>query len=250
MNDDMPYDGSPRSTTERSFTRRSRREPGVQIVIGLIVVALGVLFTLDNLHLVHARAVLRYWPLALVAVGAVQFVEARTPGRRVAGVMWMLLGAVLLANRLGWVSIRLWALWPLLLVFVGARIFFRAVGRSDLQELSPTADPAVSMIAVLGGSQRRVVSSAFQRAEVTAFMGGGKLDLRDATMAPGGAVVDVFAVMGGFEVLIPPTWSVDTDVTPIMGGCDDKTQPPASSSAPRLKIRGFAMMGGIDIRNG
>lgn len=237
------------SPGQLNFTVRRRGEPGVQLVIGLIVVALGVLFTLDNLDLIQARTILQYWPLALVLVGIVQFAEAQTPGRRLSGVLWMVVGAVLTANRLGWLSVRIWALWPLLLVFVGARIFFRGIGRSDLQELSPTADPTVSMIAILGGSQRRVVSNAFQRAEVTAFMGGGKLDLRDATMAPGGAVVDVMAVMGGFEVLIPPTWAVDVDVTPIMGGCDDKTQAPTSSAAPRLKVRGFAMMGGLDIRN-
>ena len=238
---------------ERSFRIRRRREPAVQIVIGLIVVALGVLFTLDNLHLVHARDYLRFWPAAFVAVGLAQFAQAQSAGRRLAGLLWIGIGGVMIANRLGWVSLRIWEYWPLLLVLIGARIFWQAFRGSATQPFSPDAstdaDATVSMLAVLGGSSRRIVSQAFQRAEVTAFMGGGKLDLRDATMVPEGAVVDVFAVMGGFEILVPPTWAVDAEVTPFMGGYDDRTQAPASSTAPRLKIRGFVMMGGLDIKN-
>jgi len=248
----MIGDTNPRDSerTELSFRVRRRQEPAVQVVIGLIVVAIGVLFTLDNLHILHARDYLQFWPAAFIAVGIAQFVQARTPGRRLAGVMWMLLGIVLIANRLGWLSVRIWTLWPLLLVFVGGRIFWQAFYRRDTQELSPDADAAVSMLAVLGGNHRRVVSRAFQRAEITAFMGGGKLDLRDATMAPGGAVVDVFTVMGGFEIVVPPTWVVDVEVTPFMGGYDDKTQQnPSTGPGPHLKVRGFVMMGGIDIKN-
>ena len=237
-------------TWERSFRPRRKREPAVQVVIGIIVVALGVLFTLDNLHILRARDYLQLWPVAFIAVGIAQFAQAHTSGRRLAGLLWILLGAALVANRLGWLSVYVWEYWPLLLVLVGARIFWQAFYTSTPQELSPNADAAISMLAVLGGSNRRVASQAFQRAEITAFMGGGKLDLLDATMAPGGAVVDVFAVMGGFEILVPPTWNVDVEVTPFMGGFDDKTiQPPASASGPRLRIRGFVMMGGLDVKN-
>ncbi len=250
MNGDMNQGFGSSEKTELTFRVGRRREPAVQVVIGLIVVALGVLFTLDNLHILRARDYLQFWPVAFIAVGLAQFVQARTPGRRITGVMWMILGVVLIANRLGWLSVRIWALWPLLLVFVGGRIFWRAFYRPDAQEVSPDGDAAISMIAVLGGNHRRIASTAFQRAEVTAFMGGGKLDLRDATMAPGGAVIDVFAVMGGFEILVPPTWIVDVEGTPFMGGFDDKTQQSgAPGSGPHLKIRGFVMMGGIDIKN-
>jgi predicted membrane protein len=238
-----------RRRVEMSFRTRREREPAVQIVIGLIVVALGVLFTLDNLHIVHARDYLRFWPAAFIAVGVAQLVQARAAGQRLAGMLWILVGGLMIANRLGWVVVRIWAYWPLLLVLVGARIFWRAFHRPVPQDLSGDADASLSMLAVLGGTNRRVVSQAFQHAEITAFMGGGKLDLRDATMAPGGAVIDVFAVMGGFEVLVPSTWSVDVSVTPFMGGYDDKTQPPTSSTAPLLRVRGFIAMGGLDIKN-
>ena len=71
----------------------------------------------------------------------------------------------------------------------------------------PDIEPATTVTAFLGGFEREIASQAFQRAELTAFMGGGKLDLRDAVLAPAGAVIDVFSVMGGFEIIVPDTWA-------------------------------------------
>ena len=47
------------------------RQPSLtpQAVLGVIIALLGVIFTLDNLGLANADVALRYWPLALVAVG-------------------------------------------------------------------------------------------------------------------------------------------------------------------------------------
>ena len=45
--------------------------------------------------------------------------------------------------------------------------------------------------------------------------------LRDALPRDGVAVVTVFALMGGFEILIPETWSVTSEVTPFMGSVED-----------------------------
>ena len=77
-----------------------------------------------------------------------------------------------------------------------------------------------------------------------------KLDLREAAVANGvEAIVDVTAVMGGYEIRVPETWNVVVDVVPFMGGYEDKTRHPADPSAPRLRLRGFVMMGGLEVRN-
>ena len=80
-------------------------------------------------------------------------------------------------------------------------------------------------------------------------MGGGKLDLREAGMAGTEVTLDVFTLMGGFEVTVPEGWSVVVEVIAFMGGCEDKTRRPADAAAPRLIIRGFVMMGGVEFRN-
>jgi hypothetical protein len=80
-------------------------------------------------------------------------------------------------------------------------------------------------------------------------MGGGKLDLREATLPPGTeALMDVTTVMGGFEIKVPETWNVIVDIIPFMGGYEDKTRHPTDPAAPLLRVRGFVMMGGVELR--
>jgi predicted membrane protein len=240
------------SYNDRHSMRRYRqRQPAVQVVLGLMIATLGVLYTLDNLHVIRARDFLQFWPFAFVAIGLLQIAQARTSARVWSGSIWIAIGGVMLANRIGLLHVNLWAFWPLLLVFVGGRIFWRAFNARPPQDPVAPADtePTTTVTAILGGFERKISSAAFQRADLTAFMGGGKLDLRDAVLAPGGAAIDVFSVMGGFEIIVPDTWPVDIEVTPFMGGCDDKTMPHPGGTGPRLVIRGFVMMGGLDIKN-
>jgi hypothetical protein len=218
-----------------------------QLFAGLLLAALGVLFTLDNLHILNVREVLRYWPAILIAVGISQLVQARSTGSMIGGSIWVVFGSILLGERLHLISSGL-RFWPLLLVAIGVWIVVRSVTAGGA---STTADSAArfSALAVLGGVDRRVTSTAFLGADITAFMGGGKLDLREATVGGPEAVVDILAVMGGFEIRTPETWNVIVDVVPLMGGYEDKTRHPADPSAPRLRVRGFVMMGGLEVRN-
>jgi predicted membrane protein len=219
-----------------------------QLVLGVSIAVLGVLFTLDNLHILRAREVLRFWPVALIAIGLVHVSQAKTAAGTVGGGVWILVGVVLLGGRLGLFHANIFSLWPLILVLVGARIVWqttageRAVDQGD-------AGATVSAIAVMGGFERRITSHEFRGGEITAFMGGGKLDLRDAIPAGGQAVVNVFAMMGGFEILVPETWRVISEVTPFMGGIEDKSRTSSQPTAPCLILRGFMMMGGVTIKN-
>jgi len=232
-----------------SFRQFRQRQPAVQIVLGLMIATLGVLFTLDNLHVLRARDFLPFWPMVFIVIGLAQLAQATTSARVWSGSIWIGIGILMIANRIGLFYINIWAFWPLLLVLVGGRMFWRAYRADVPQGPLPDTETAIAVTAFLGGFDRKIASAAFQRAELTAFMGGGKLDLREAVLAPAGAVIDVFSVMGGFEIIVPDTWAVDISVTPFMGGCEDKTRPHPGVAGPRLTIRGLVMMGGLVLKN-
>jgi predicted membrane protein len=219
-----------------------------QLVAGLVLAGLGMLFLLDNLHIIRAREVLHYWPAVLLVVGVSQILQARSMGSMIGGSIWILFGGVLLGERLN-VLTNVLGYWPLLLVGVGVYIVWQSFNRGVTSAEPVDATARLSAIAVLGGVDRRVTSQAFQGADITAFMGGGKLDLREAGAGGPEVIVDVLAVMGGFEIKVPETWMVIVEVLPFMGGYEDKTRHPVDPSAPRLRVRGFVMMGGLDIRN-
>src|SRR5581483_5025793 len=103
-----------------------------QGVVGVFIVLLGIVFTLDNLGLVQSRAILQYWPLAPIGIGLLIVIHAEAARDWVKGTVWLAAGCLFLANNLGYIKFRIEAFWPLLLVAFGLHIIFRS------QETLPT----------------------------------------------------------------------------------------------------------------
>jgi len=59
----------------------------------------------------------------------------------------------------------------------------------------------------------------------------------------------VFTMWGGIEIRVPESWTVIIRATPIMGAIEDQTRPVAAAGAHRLTVRGFVLMGGVEIKN-
>jgi len=105
------------------------------------------------------------------------------------------------------------------------------------------------MFGMMGGTKQRVSGVIFRSADMTSLMGGCELDLRDALLgADGAAYVDVFAFMGGAHIFVPPNWKVVMQVTPIMGGVEDKSRS-VMGGTQFLYVRGTVLMGGVEISN-
>jgi hypothetical protein len=165
----------------------------------------------------------------------------------VAGGLLIVVGSLLAAEHVfGWnVSVEDW--WPLALVAFGILLITRSTRRSRRDGEPATTEGRLSEFSVWSGKVRRVTSPAFQRADLTAVMGGIELDLRGATAAPAGAVIDVFIMWGGIEISVPPDWAVSNDVLVLMGGAEDHSSG-SQDARSRLVVRGFCLMGGIEIK--
>ena len=226
-----------------------------QMVLGLIIVVVGVLFTLDNLDILYARDYLRYWPALLVVYGVAKMALPERHGSRFWGLVLTFVGAALLIDKLYIFDFRLWDFWPLLLVAVGAMMILRTkqgtfrnpAERWDTKDID--TDSIVNASAILGGSRRNVHTKDFRGGELTAVMGGCDIDLRNAAIAKSPAIFNVFAFWGGIEIKVPQNWSVSFEGTPILGGYDDKTFRQGSEAEQRLIIRGTIVMGGVEVRN-
>ena len=218
-----------------------------QLLMGLLVIGVGVLFTLHNIGMIDAAQYLRYWPAGLIAIGVLKLWQSRAGAGMFGALVFIGAGVWLLLESARIVTVRLWDLWPMLLVFLGASLVWHGLrGRRD----RPGADSSatVSGLAVLGGIHRGNNSRGFRGGELTAILGGCEIDLRQAAI-DGEAVIDVFAMWGGIELRVPDNWSVSGRVVPILGGFEDKTHPPQGATTHRLVLRGFAIMGGIEIKN-
>lgn len=232
-----------------------------QAVLGLLIVALGLLLTADNLGIADTGDFIgKYWPTILVAVGFAKVAKGRGSSGWLFGTILMLVGSAMLVDRVFNIPIDIADWWPLLIVLMGVVIVMRAFGGPRVKATTGLADETapgaaitastestISEFAMWAGKQRRIASTTFRHADLTAIMGGIELDLRQAATANGEAVVDLFVMWGGVEIWVPPDWAVSNQVGLLMGGAEDKSSG-RQDARHRLIVRGFCLMGGIEIK--
>ena len=260
-----------RERWERHWERRQHRynRPGHHLFSGFIFVLIGLVFLLGNMGFLNVNAVVRFWPVILIAAGLFKLAESRDNYRSGSGFFWIVVGLLFLMNNFNILRIAFRDIWPILLIGVGALMLWRSVmarrergswtapGFTSSSEQSesgpigpiPSSNSLLSATAILGGVKRVNNSQDFRGGDATAIMGGCEIDLRPASISPNHEpVLEVFAMWGGIEIRVPPDWTVISKVDPILGGYEDKTLPP-KDEAKRFVVRGSVVMGGIEVKN-
>lgn len=241
----------------RRQRRRAYRNPAHGVVFSLAIIAIGVLFLLDNMGIMRLHEVARYWPVILIALGAVRMVDSHGSASLVFGGILAGLGCLLLLNNLQILYFDWRFFWPAVLIGIGILMLIRNTqytqpGPEQASASGPPPAPgSFSLWTTFSGLERRVDAKDFRGGEVSALFGGIELDLRDAVMAEAQATIDVSAMFGGVEIQIPQTWLAEVRGSALFGGFADETlpPPPGPSPAPRLVVTGYAMFGGVTVSN-
>lgn len=105
------------------------------------------------------------------------------------------------------------------------------------------------VVAALGGVERKGRWIPARQNYAIAVMGGVELDFREALLPPGVTDVWVFTAMGGVEVIVPPGLAVECDGVALLGGFEHHEDAVLSNDpdAPVLRIRGVALLGGVEV---
>ena len=223
-----------------------------KLAFGVLVLIFGAILLGDNLHAIDDDLVLPYfWPLAGFLLAAA-FAVARSYW--LAG-LFTLLGTVAttrlfdlpFAEELDLMDL----FWPTILIFVGFHLIRRSFSGAG-SKLAPgesDAGATVANFAFMSGNVVTNTSQSFRGGDLSDFMGGVELNLTGARTPPDGAVLDVFTMWGGIEIRVPKGWRVESKVVPLLGAFEDKTIPPPDPGAVTgtLTVRGFVIMGGIEV---
>jgi hypothetical protein len=120
----------------------------------------------------------------------------------------------------------------------------------------PTGPPDVTAgavgppasVAIMCGARRAgpwVVPPAYH---AVAICGGVELDLRQATFAAAEVTIRAFCLMGGITITVPEHVAVDVAGMGLMGGFDPSASAAGEPGAPRVRVVGCAIMGGVIVR--
>ena len=223
------------------------------ILPALIVIGIGVLFLLNNLNIFFIHDVWRYWPAILIAAGLVKMVDAPVPSGRVTGGILVGVGALFLADNLGFLNLTWANFWPLVLIGSGLLMLWSRLAPPPVGTPNAPAghEGTLNENAIFGGVERKVTTDDFRGGQISAIFGGVEIDLRRAGMRGNSAVIDVNSMFGGVELKIPPNWIAVAQVVAIFGGFGNKSVEPSADQpgVKRLYIKGSAIFGGVEVKN-
>jgi len=234
------------------------------LVIGLTIMSVGAVLLLDTLGIRDIAQMIRYWPALIVLFGASIVAQAFRPADPTNAAAWKKANSGV----------------PCFFLFMLAVAMFAANGFTGAE--TRAAGRAVASATGIMHTATTRGTADVRSGRVAAVMGKSSLDLRQVALAPGEVMtVDVFVTMGNARVRIPDDWVVDASALPVMGAIeeerfprprgaapegprDNQVGPPAEAPAaeapaadaapapttgppPRLRLRGFVMMGKVAV---
>ena len=108
-----------------------------KLVLGLGIIAVGLIMVLDNLHIYDAWRLLNWWPAFLVAFGIAHLVRDGILGT--GGHIWLGLAVAGFIQQFGpWGLLERW--WPIFLVWGGAIVSLRALFPQPKRLRKPESD--------------------------------------------------------------------------------------------------------------
>ncbi|WP_340100229.1 LiaF transmembrane domain-containing protein [Salinibaculum salinum] len=217
-----------------------------QLLLGALIVLVGIVLLADTTGLFDTAFLFDYIPSLFVLLGVYALV--RSGFRNIFGPFVIItLAAVWQLTTLDIIEgADLIDFWPVFIILFGLSLVLS-------QFRSPPAKTGSSHVTgfgIFGGSEKRVTTSKFTGANLTAIFGGAEIDLREAGIAQPPAHVSAIALFGGVEVTVPEEWNVDIDVLPIFGGAsDERRRTERTHEEVDLVVTGFAAFGGVEVND-
>lgn len=251
----------------------ARRRAHGRVWTGLLLLIIGGFLLLRASGAVYFPGWFFSWPVLLIAIG--MFSGLRHGFRGPFWLIMIFIGAFSLVDRLNPQMDLDRFIWPVVFMAIGLVFILRPkrshcrpwggpFNRRRTMPDSPDADlnyeqfqttsgdrrDFLDVTAVFGGVKKNIVSKRFSGGDIVSFMGGSEIDMSQADFN-GRVTIDATNIFGGTKLIVPTNWDVQSDITAIFGGVDDKRQLNGIAPDPGklLILDGTCLFGGIEIRS-
>ena len=224
-----------------------------KVTIGVILVLAGLFLILRNTGIFpdFIDNVVFSWQMLLVVIGVVMTLSS---SEKTAGIIVMAVGGFFMIPLLFRETFHMYNMfWPAIFIIVGIIfIFSRRRGWAGGASKGITGDDYIDYVNIFSGGDRQIVSQNFRGGKITAVFGGTELDLTKSKLSPGRNEIEIACVFGGATIIVPDTWFVTIEVTPVLGGFSDsrKLSPGRTvDSTSQLVIKGAVVFGGGEVKS-
>jgi hypothetical protein len=114
---------------------------------------------------------------------------------------------------------------------------------------APASAARPRAVAILGSVERRGQWAVSGSSGALAVLGSVVIDLRDVVLPPGVTTIQVSAVLGSVEIIVPPNLAVESDGSSILGSFEGIQRLPhdPDPESPVLRVQGRAVLGSIEV---
>ncbi|GMU85605.1 MAG: hypothetical protein AMXMBFR48_08470 [Ignavibacteriales bacterium] len=228
-------------------------------IIGLLLIVLGATILLERAGIISGdvSGMIFSIPALLMLVGAIIYINS---SNKLLGTVVFLIGALLMTGRIfPDLNIDFNLILPIIIISVGfylitknrkssekAANFRNLMNRSDSKDI-------VDEVAIFGGGEKIVHSDNFRGGKITNIFGGSEIDLTDCRLPADSTEIEleIVAVFGGCELIVPRDWKIQVDAVQLFGGFSNKLRKRDEDivlTPQTIFIRGVAIFGGVEIR--
>lgn len=219
------------------------------ILLGIALVAIGVIFALNALNIINVDVFFAgWWTLFIIVPCTAGLFTGREKTGNIIGIA---VGVFLLLCCQGVLNFAmLWKLLvPAIIVILGLKMLLAGLFGNKANEivnkLKSEGKELKSGCAVFSGCDLNYDNEIFEGAELTAVFGGVKCDLQKAIIEKDCAI-QASAIFGGINIFVPDNVNVKVSSNCIFGGISNKTD--AHEESPTIYVSGTCMFGGVEIK--
>ncbi|MCB9198588.1 MAG: hypothetical protein H6600_09015 [Flavobacteriales bacterium] len=240
-----------------------------KIAGGILIVIIGSLFLAKELGVI-IPVWLFSWKVLLIALGLVHGIKSGF--KRPWWLVLVLVGSTFLISDFYPHILIKSIIWPVLLIFFGLFIIFKPRRKhhhfrhkmerrhheryehwKHWEQSYTSSEDRLEVTTVMGGVKKQVVTKSFKGGEITNVFGGTEVNLSQADF-DGQVTLEITNVFGGTKLIVPAHWKIQSELTSVMGGIEDKrpivsNTDTADSESKVLILQGTVFMGGIDIHS-
>jgi predicted membrane protein len=236
------------------------RQRASKMWFGVLVVLIGVAMLFRQIGLLPHFSLHLAWPVILIIVGLLIGIQKKF--RNNAWWILILVGAFNIVpeftmniggNEIGSEDLVL----PAALILGGLIIMLKPKRNrrcTPHREIMTNTTSSVDIDVVFGGRKEIVTSKDFSGGRATAIFGGAEINLiqADSNLPGEPMVLEVRAIFGGLEIIVPANWDIKNEVETIFGSVEDQRTlrtPDTGEIRKTLLLKGSCIFGGIEIKS-
>ena len=235
------------------------------ILFGILLLAVGVLFLLNEVHVISITDGVGFWsiawPILIIGLGASMIGESIYP----VAIGLILIGAYKLlyifsvipaAYPLTWAMI-----WPAALVLIGLSIVTSVLrkkkrthhvtingkSKKEARVVNENQDGFVTVECDFSETRHDFIDATFRGAHIETNFGTTCLDLSKCADFAADAAINAEVNFGSFELLLPATVMIDKSVENCFASCNIKGNPGQNASAT-IRLSGEINFGSVEVR--